>query len=110
MGLPDADCGLCVSPYVQTNFGEGRWDKKETIPWTADGMKLHIVLKSTEEEAKLQLLNGPATQQERQREVAKTLVLTYRNRSTKELSHYVTPCLSKLKQDLSHTFNIKEKR
>lgn len=47
---------------VEDEPADQKKKKKENITWTADGMKLHIVFKSTEEEAIEQLLKGPTTQ------------------------------------------------
>ncbi|GLD71008.1 uncharacterized protein AKAME5_002232800 [Lates japonicus] len=59
LGLVAAEWDLYVSRRARTNLEEDRWNKKEMIPLTEDVMKLHNVLKSTEEEAAKKILEGP---------------------------------------------------
>lgn len=84
-------------------------------------MKLHKVLKSTEEEAKDKLLEGPNPtasktlseclpsqiilfNRRRQGEAAKMPLVTYRDRATEEPDEDIMKCLSRLEKDLSHEF------
>lgn len=99
LGLVTAEWDLYVSRRARTNLEEDRWNKKEMLPLTEDVMKLHKVLKSTEEEAKEKLLQGPnpaayKTLSEcllsqiilfnrgRQGEAAKIPLMTYKERAT----------------------------
>ncbi|XP_029916232.1 uncharacterized protein LOC115370202 isoform X2 [Myripristis murdjan] len=121
LGLVATEWDFYVSCRARTNLEEGKWNKKEMIPLTEDVMKLHKVLKSTEEKAKEQLLEGPNPaayktlsecllsqiilfNRRRQGEAAKILLQTYRNRSNEVPNEDIMQCLSKLEQDLSHEF------
>ncbi|XP_030257903.1 uncharacterized protein LOC115572198 isoform X3 [Sparus aurata] len=91
------------------------------IPLTEDVMKLQKVLKSTEEEAKDKLLNGPNPtayetlsecllaqiilfNRRRQGEAAKMPLVTYRDRAAEQPNEDIMKCLSRLEKDLSHEF------
>ena len=95
--------------------------KKEMIPLTEDVMKLNNILKSTEEEARQELLDGPNPKayrtlsesllsqiilfnRRRQGEAAKIPLLTYKNRVIEEPNEDIMKCLSKLEQSLSKEF------
>lgn len=121
LGLVAAEWDLYVSRHARTNLEEERWNKKDMIPLTEDVMKLQKVLKSTEEEAKDKLLNGPNPtayetlsecllaqiilfNRRRQGEAAKMPLVTYRDRAAEQPNEDIMKCLSRLEKDLSHEF------
>lgn len=59
LGLVSSEWNHYVSHRARTNLEENKWNKKEMIPLTEDIIALQKYLKSTEENAREKLIQGP---------------------------------------------------
>ncbi|KAL0152203.1 hypothetical protein M9458_051926 [Cirrhinus mrigala] len=121
LGLVSSEWNHYISHRARTNLEENKWNKKEMIPLTEDIITLQKYLKSTEENAREKLIQGPDPKaysmlsetllsqiilfnRRRQGEAAKMLLQTYESKNIDALNEDVMQCLSKLEKDLSKDF------